>query len=119
MTTLLQYGLRMAARVIPVAAGGAWSFSRGSDCVIVNAACVDSEYEIDSDNVVRLSQTNRDFIFRSAELILSGSATVPQAGDRLTAGAEIFEVMAPPGLKVFRYCDTEKNLMRAHANKIQ
>ena len=65
---------------------------------------------------------SRDFLIRTAELILDTELVLPQAGDRVreTVGDQVFvyEVMAPGSEPPFRYSDPYRKALRIHTKHV-
>lgn len=72
----------------------------------------------DAGGNTKIERTDRDIVFSAADLILNGSATTPQRGDkfRVTFGSTTTEyaVMAPDGEPPWRYADSHQTMIRAH-----
>ena len=82
----------------------------------------DSEFEqVDDHNIVHKLES-RDFLIRTADLILGGSQTLPQAGDRVRETVEsqvfVYEVMGPGGEPPYRYSDQYRKTLRIHTKHI-
>lgn len=111
-------------RYLPGVAGGNVIYSRGDDVCELSATFGRSEFQVEDADGVRLEFNDRDFIFLAETLILSAAVATPDRGDRVRVIAadgteELFEVLAPAGYDVFRYCDPQKNQLRVHTKRIQ
>lgn len=64
---------------------------------------------------------SRDYLITTADLMLDGSATLPQRGDciRETQGSLVFvyEVMAPGNEPPWRYSDPYRRALRIHTKQ--
>ena len=119
MATLMQRGVAMLSRVAPAAAGGTIVYSRGAASVSLSATYGKSEFTSERDGVVVVESNDRDFIFQLDDLVLSGTATIPQRGDRITdAEGRLFEVLALAGAQVYRTSDSEGTVVRVHTKRI-
>ena len=124
MTTLLERGLSMAARVLPAAAGGEIVYQRGEDRVWLNATWGRTEFQVDTSDGVQIEYSDRDFIVAAADLVLSGIRITPQRGDRITLVGEdqtdkqVFEVLAPGSAQPYRLCDPEGVMLRLYGKRI-
>lgn len=60
----------------------------------------------------------RDYLVRTADLVILGAATLPKAGDRIREAdggvTFIYEVMAPGNEPPFRYSDPYRQTLRIH-----
>jgi hypothetical protein len=106
--------------------GGQIIYQRGNDRVWIREATFgQSEFQVETSDVVRIEHTDRDFIFPAETLILGGRLATPQKGDRITVVEEehddgqVFEVLAPGGAQVYRLCDPHGHLIRVHAKRVQ
>ena len=65
---------------------------------------------------------SRDFLIRTADLVLDSEQVLPMAGDQIreTAGQKMFvyEVMAPGSEPPFRYSDPFRKALRIHTKHI-
>lgn len=65
---------------------------------------------------------SRDFLVRTADLIIGGSVVRPQAGHRIedasSGETRVYEVMAPPGFQVYNESDPYALQTRIHTKKI-
>ena len=75
MTTLLERGLSMAARVLPAAAGGEIVYQRGEDRVWLDATWGRTEFQVDTADGVQIEYSDRDFIVAAADLVLSAKSS--------------------------------------------
>lgn len=99
------------------------TYRRAAASVSISATLGSSMLRInDAAGRSRVERTDRDFIVRSADLILSGSATTPARGDHidLTIGGTIYryDVMSPVGEPPWRYSDSHNKMMRIHTKYI-
>jgi len=97
-------------------------YQRGADAVEIAATIGRTEFEqIDEHGVVQRLQS-RDFLVRTADLVLAGAPTLPKAGDRIreTAGAQtlVYEVMAPGNGPPWRYSDPYRKALRIHTKHV-
>lgn len=118
MSTLLERGIRMAARALPESAGGAVTLSRGATTgATPNAAFGQTQFQVEVNGSVRVETSDRDFIIAAADYVI-GSATTPARGDRITSGSEVYEVLAPGGADVYRKCDPQGIVLRIHTKRL-
>ena len=97
-------------------------YQRGADAVEIAATIGRTEFEqVDDFGVVQKVQS-RDFLARTADLVLAGAPTLPKAGDRIreTAGAQtfVYEVMAPGNEPPWRYSDPYRKALRIHTKHV-
>ena len=92
------------------------TYARGIMTGALKATIGRTEYETDDGQVVRTQFTDRDFLISVADLILNGSATLPEEGDQLheTQGTSIliFEVMG------WRYSDPYRRTYRIETKHV-
>jgi len=83
-----------------------------------------SEVTVELAEEVRVEFTDRDFIVQASLLILNSLAVIPQRGDRIleldSEGETVatYEVLAPGGMRPYRYCDPQQTLLRIHTKKL-
>ncbi len=118
MTTLLERGMTMVARVLPEAAGGDIVYERGANSVTITATFGRSEFVEETTDGTRISHTDRDFVFPAASLVLGGLAVTPQKGDRITVGGEVFQVLPMDGKQCYRQSDPQGTMIRVFAKRI-
>lgn len=97
-------------------------YQRGADAVEIAATIGRTEFEqVDEFGIVHKVQS-RDFLVRTADLVLAGALTLPKAGDRIreTAGAQtfVYEVMAPGNEPPWRYSDPYRKALRIHTKHV-
>ena len=98
------------------------TYQRGSDTVALAATIGRTEFEqADEFGVIHKTEA-RDYLVRTADLILAGAQTLPKAGDRIreTEGTQtfVYEVMAPGGEPPFRYSDPYRKALRIHTKHV-
>ena len=99
------------------------TYERGIDTVSLSATVGRTLFEIDDGHGVIQRHEARDFLVLADDLVLAGSKTLPQAGDRVreTQGTTVFvyEVMAPGNEPVWRYSDPYRKTLRIHTKHIK
>ncbi|HHK41649.1 MAG TPA: hypothetical protein ENJ50_04445 [Planctomycetaceae bacterium] len=99
------------------------TYERGIDTVSLSATVGRTVFEIDDGRGVIQRHEARDFLVLADDLVLAGSKTLPQAGDRVreTQGTTVFvyEVMAPGNEPVWRYSDPYRKTLRIHTKHIR
>ena len=100
-------------------------YQRGGSIVEVAATVGQTVFEQADDYGVIHKTESRDFLIRTADLVLDDEVTLPQAGDRFreTVGAKVFvyEVMAPGSSGTdppFRYSDPYRKTLRIHTKHV-
>lgn len=97
--------------------GESVTYARGAASVVVNAIEVaDNELVVGEPSMVmRFGRSS--FIIASADLVLSGSAALPQRGDTITlSGGSVYEVQEPGGESwVYRLEDPQGVWIRVYA----
>jgi len=97
-------------------------YGRGTDSVEIAATVGRTEFEqVDEHGVVHKIES-RDFLVRTADLVLAGERTLPETGDRVceTDGDQtfVYEVMAPGSEPPFRYSDPYRTALRIHTKHV-
>lgn len=98
------------------------TYQRGAESVTLLATIGRTDFEqLDEFGVLHRAQA-RDFLVLSADLVLGGATTLPQAGDRIreTEGdvTYVHEVMAPGGQPPWRYSDAFRRTLRIHSKLV-
>ena len=97
-------------------------YTRGAASVEVAATIGQTifEQEYEFGGIQRIQ--SRDFLLRTADLVLDSEQVLPQAGDtiRETVGEKVFvyEVMAPGSEPPFRYSDPYRKALRIHTKHV-
>lgn len=97
-------------------------YVRGISTVGVQATVGKTVFEqADDYGIVQKTET-RDFLIRTADLVLDAQITQPQRGDlvRETEGSTtfVYEVLSPGNEPVFRYSDPYRKTLRIHTKHI-
>lgn len=70
-----------------------------------------------------LVTSERDYMIAAADLVIGGSQTVPQSGDRIleTVDGEelIFEILVTAGEPGWRYSDQTRQIIRVHTKRVR
>ena len=97
-------------------------YHRGALSVEVSATIGQTTFEQADEfgGIQRLE--SRDYLIRTADLMLDTELVLPAPGDRIheTSGASLFvyEVMAPGGEPPFRYSDPYRKALRIHTKHV-
>ena len=122
MTNLLQTGSSWLADQMKTHASVDVVYERGVEQVPVKATIGKTEFELDDGSGVVVRIQSRDYLIPAADLQLSGSPTLPVAGDRIreTQGDKtfVYEVMAPGNEPHYRYSDPFRKLLRIHSKHV-
>lgn len=97
-------------------------YKRGADTVQVPTTIGRTVFALDDGAGGVLRTESRDYLIRTAHLVLGGAATLPQRGDQIheMAGTDIYiyEVMAPGDEPHFRFSDPYRKAVRVHTKQI-
>ena len=70
---------------------------------------------------VRMEWTGRDYLIRTADLVLGGSPTLPQRGDQIREDVGnstlVYEVLAPGNEPPWCYADPHRQIFRIHTKQ--
>ena len=118
MANVLSDGVTWLAAQIKANASETITYSRGAATVTLSVTRGYTEHtELDGDGFPILTHT-QDFICTTADLILSGSAAIPQKGDVITdAGGVTFSVYPPSGGTPYRYSDPYRTMLRIYTRE--
>lgn len=122
MTNLLETGSSWLADQMKSHASVDVVYERGAEQVAAKATIGKTEFELDDGSGVVVRIQSRDYLIHAADLQLSGSPTLPVAGDRIreTQGGTtfVYEVMAPGNEPHYRYSDAFRKLLRIHTKHV-
>lgn len=72
-----------------------------------------------SEQAVAVQWGERDYLIEVADLVLNGSATTPQRGDRITEGSDVWELASPQTEEAcWRYSDQGRTAFRCHVKRV-
>ena len=98
------------------------SYARGASTVEVQATIGRTEFEQADEYGIVTKTESRDYLIRTADLVLDGQATLPMRGDQIreTDGTTtfVYEVLSPGDEPVFRYSDPYRKALRIHTKHI-
>jgi len=98
------------------------SYARGASTVEVQATIGRTEFEQADEFGIVTKTESRDYLIRTADLVLDGQPTLPKRGDQIreTDGSTtfVFEVLSPGDEPVFRYSDPYRKALRIHTKHI-
>jgi hypothetical protein len=96
-------------------------YQRGAESADIAASIGQTVFQIDDGAGAMLRTESRDYLVAAADLVLGGSAALPQRGDyiREMQGAQVFiyEVMAPGDEPHWRYSDPYRRTLRIHTRQ--
>ena len=97
-------------------------YERGASSVEVQATLGETTFEQADDFGIVQKIESRDFLVRTADLVLDDQPALPKSGDRIrdTEGEQVFiyEVSAPGSEPPFRYSDPYRKALRIHTKHI-
>jgi hypothetical protein len=98
-------------------------YVRGNETANVSATIGKTTFEVDDGYGVLVRSESRDFLVLAADLVLGGTPTLPQRGDRIreTDGATTFtyEVTAPGKEPCWRWSDAFHKTLRIHTKQVE
>ena len=98
------------------------TYHRGALSVEVSATIGRTLFEVDSGAGVLERIESRDYLIRTADLVLAGNAVFPERGDQIheTQGSQtfVYEVLAPAGKPPWRYSDPYRRVLRIHTKQV-
>lgn len=123
MPDLLEAGMDWLASQLKAHVSRLVVYQRDDEQVTVQATVGRTLLKLDDgEGGVVLVWTDRDFLISAADLVLGGSLTLPQRGDRirepLGAVTRVFEVMAPGDEPPWRPSDPYGKVLRIHTKLV-
>ena len=98
------------------------SYARGSSTVEVQATIGRTEFEQTDEYGIVHKVESRDYLIRTADLVLDGQPTLPKRGDQIRESdgttTFVYEVLSPGDEPVFRYSDPYRKALRIHTKHI-
>ena len=98
------------------------TYERGVSSVDVQATIGQTVFRLNDDYGATIREVSRDYLIRTADLVLDGEVTLPHRGDRVREEVSgivyVHEVMAPGGEPEWRYSDPHRNTVRVHTKQI-
>ena len=119
MVTAIQAAQRAAQQASFRVRGESITFARSANSCTLTAVRGQSTWErAEVYQGVRASDRSTDWICLAADLLISGSAVLPQRGDTITADGITFRVM-PFGAtqQLWQYHDPERRYVRIHTKE--
>lgn len=123
MANLLAQGVAWLGGKRHTSMAGTITYVRGVDTVSLSATVGKTDFEqLDESGVVQRIES-RDFLIRTADLVLAAVTTLPRAGDliRETEGPQtfVYEVMAPGDEPPWRYSGAQdRSTLRIHTKHV-
>ena len=97
-------------------------YQRGSDTVELPATVGRTIFSLDDGGGALLRVESRDYLIRTAHLILGATPQLPKRGDQIHEMQDgviyVYEVMAPGDEPHFRYSDAYRRTLRIHTKQI-
>jgi hypothetical protein len=123
MSDLLEAGMAWLASQLKTHVSRLVIYQRDDAQVAIQATVGRTLLKLDDgEGGVVLQWTDRDFLISAADLVLGGSLTLPQRGDRIreTLGAvtRVYEVMAPGDEPPWRHSDPYGKVLRIHTKLV-
>ncbi|HED53717.1 MAG TPA: hypothetical protein ENJ00_05895 [Phycisphaerales bacterium] len=98
------------------------SYARGASTVEVQTTIGRTIFEQADEFGIVTKTESRDYLIRTADLVLDGQGTLPKRGDQIreTDGTTtfVYEVLSPGDEPVFRYSDPYRKALRIHTKHI-
>jgi len=120
MSTLLERGMAMLARVGPEQAGGKIRYAVGTDTCVLSATFGRTDEAVDPFGQMLVAWSGQDFIVQAEDLRFGLTPILPVNGARITklASGEVYEVLSIPGGKCFKTAGPNDEVLRIHAKKV-
>jgi len=121
---VLRNGLSWLTAILQQQAAVSVTYRRGSDETAGITAIVGrTEFEATDDEGGVLRSQSRDYLIAPADLVIDGSQTLPNVGDKIleTVGSEthLYEVLTLGVEGHWRWSDPFRTLMRIHTRQVE
>jgi hypothetical protein len=98
------------------------TYGRGEQSVEVQATVGRTDFEaVDAYGAVERTES-RDFLVLAADLVLAGTAVLPEPGDRVREVQDgktyVYEVMAPAKEPCWKWSDPYRRTLRIHTKEV-
>jgi len=93
------------------------TYSRGSTELEISAVIGQADYEIEDETGVRTVATIVDFVITDAAAF-AAAFHEPAAGDQVTDGDVVYEVLALPGMPAWRWATRYRRAIRVHTKEL-
>lgn len=97
-------------------------YRRGAQALDVLATIGRTLFELQNQHGIVERIEARDYLITTPELVLNGTAVLPQRGDQIRETKEtktfVYEVMAPGKEPVWRYSDPYRRTLRIHTKLV-
>lgn len=95
-------------------------YRRGAQTVTVRAVVGTTLLKMsDEYGGIRMEYTDRDYLIRSADLIIGGEVVTPDEGDIIEDARDgHYQLMTIPGEPSWRWSDPNHHMLRIHAKKV-
>ena len=119
MADLLQTGLAWWAAQLAAGAARTVTYSRAGQAALqVTATVGRTAFRTTGANGRSvLDRSDRDYLIAPAEIDFGAGPVPPRAGDRITDGADLYEVYSPGGEPPSRSADPLGTLLRVHCRR--
>lgn len=126
MPNMLESGMEWLASQLQEHAGRSVTYTRAAASVTLTATLGRKLLKVgDEFGGLRMVVTDRDYIITAADLILSGSLTLPAKGDTITDAGDpdgvsrTWEVLSPGGDEApWNWSDPYRTLIRVHTKQV-
>ncbi|OHB51756.1 MAG: hypothetical protein A2Y12_01340 [Planctomycetes bacterium GWF2_42_9] len=118
MTNLMKKGVELIAKTLKEYASDEITYVRGESSVKLLAIFSKTPVTIESDLGVQISAEITDFLLFAEDLILDGSLTTPQHGDKVITDRAVYEVNHLGSESCWRYSDPYGKHIRLHCKEI-
>jgi len=125
MTDLLKAGLATLRQWRKAHMTVSATYNRSDASVALSATVGKSRHRISQSYGSFTNVVVRDYLFDTVDLILSGAATLPEAGDRIEEVGDdgktyVYEVMSPGGdVPEWEYSDGHRGTLRVHTKHVE
>ncbi|MFO7958338.1 MAG: hypothetical protein R6X33_14725 [Candidatus Brocadiia bacterium] len=94
------------------------TYRRGAAEATVPATVAATRFEVDDGTGMILEQETRDYLIATADLVLEGRNVLPERGDEIVDGAEVYEAMDLGPERHYRFCDPDRTTLRIHTKLV-
>ncbi len=119
--TLLSRGASWLADRMQTAAGRTITYRRGTSTSASIVGWVDRhEYQEMGDDGLQVTVVMDDWTFLASELVISATTITPRAGDQITEGSTIYEVLPTANRQCYERFDHSTNgtLLKVHTKRV-
>ena len=120
MSDLLKTGATWLASHLKIFASQVVTYQRGGLSVSLAASPASPRSQADQNENIIVRADDQDWILTASDLVLGGSQTLPERGDKIrwaksSTETQVYEVLAADGEEHWSWLDPHQTMLRIHS----